>query len=338
MFSKKNENSTDSIKWSQSGESFIIYDIEKFVKILPLYFKTKNYSSFVRQLNMYNFHKVKNQNNYIEFRHETLKKNSRPNLENLSRRISNDKNPSEKVEKEKDKSYVLELNRLKRSTKELDESINTLLFQTDSLTQLNKELIFKIYDSKKNTDSHARKLLVIYFALVTNSEPEILVAFRKNYHPNSPLSSSAEEQKSTLENIEAFIKNASKKILFSNDLNGLGMETLLKSLPALKDSDFKEGKFGDVQLNRLNVEQALKTIQLGGDENMREGVGDFSELDLFSGVENKSHLADDSFVKLPQDGYAHYFFDSMSKNQSGNNYENSVFQEDSNSDALGENQ
>ena len=43
----------ETIRWSADGKSFIISNTEKFIRILPKYFKTKNYSSFVRQLNMY---------------------------------------------------------------------------------------------------------------------------------------------------------------------------------------------------------------------------------------------------------------------------------------------
>lgn len=58
------------VKWSESGHSFLINNTEEFIKILPKYFKTKNYASFVRQLNMYGFHKIKNLNGYHEFQHD----------------------------------------------------------------------------------------------------------------------------------------------------------------------------------------------------------------------------------------------------------------------------
>ncbi|SCV02908.1 LAMI_0H03950g1_1 [Lachancea mirantina] len=46
------------IWWSPSETSFLIRPNEKFSKALAAYFKHSNVSSFVRQLNMYGFHKV----------------------------------------------------------------------------------------------------------------------------------------------------------------------------------------------------------------------------------------------------------------------------------------
>ncbi|RKF71374.1 putative heat shock transcription factor [Golovinomyces cichoracearum] len=49
---------TDLIKWSDQGDSFIVLDEDEFAKtLIPELFKHNNYASFVRQLNMYGFHK-----------------------------------------------------------------------------------------------------------------------------------------------------------------------------------------------------------------------------------------------------------------------------------------
>ncbi|TVY33715.1 Heat shock factor protein [Lachnellula occidentalis] len=56
-FLDKSEN-TDLIRWSDRGDSFIVVDEDEFAKtLIPELFKHNNYASFVRQLNMYGFHK-----------------------------------------------------------------------------------------------------------------------------------------------------------------------------------------------------------------------------------------------------------------------------------------
>lgn len=47
------------ITWMDDGEGFHVLDRERFMKfVLPQYFKHNNFASFVRQLNMYGFHKI----------------------------------------------------------------------------------------------------------------------------------------------------------------------------------------------------------------------------------------------------------------------------------------
>ncbi|PYH90117.1 heat shock transcription factor Hsf1 [Aspergillus ellipticus CBS 707.79] len=49
---------TELIRWSDDGNSFIVMDEDEFAKtLIPELFKHNNYASFVRQLNMYGFHK-----------------------------------------------------------------------------------------------------------------------------------------------------------------------------------------------------------------------------------------------------------------------------------------
>ena len=46
------------IRWSDRGDSFVVLDEDEFAKtLIPELFKHNNYASFVRQLNMYGFHK-----------------------------------------------------------------------------------------------------------------------------------------------------------------------------------------------------------------------------------------------------------------------------------------
>ena len=61
VFSILEENKfNDYISWSDDGKALIIKKPTEFaVQLLPLYFKHSNFSSFIRQLNMYKFRKSK---------------------------------------------------------------------------------------------------------------------------------------------------------------------------------------------------------------------------------------------------------------------------------------
>ncbi|TIB43142.1 hypothetical protein E3P86_00111 [Wallemia ichthyophaga] len=60
LYSIVNDSDTDRyIHWSDSGDTFFVPNPEALAReVLPRYFKHSNYSSFVRQLNMYGFNKV----------------------------------------------------------------------------------------------------------------------------------------------------------------------------------------------------------------------------------------------------------------------------------------
>ncbi|SSD61291.1 uncharacterized protein SCODWIG_03052 [Saccharomycodes ludwigii] len=60
LWSMVNDPKTDYlISWSEDGKSFFVHNQEKFVhEVLPKYFKHCKIASFVRQLNMYGWHKV----------------------------------------------------------------------------------------------------------------------------------------------------------------------------------------------------------------------------------------------------------------------------------------
>ena len=55
-----NTNNNSAISWDSEGKKIVISDIVKLCnEVLPKFYKHKNYSSFIRQLNLYGFHKTR---------------------------------------------------------------------------------------------------------------------------------------------------------------------------------------------------------------------------------------------------------------------------------------
>ncbi|XP_044027274.1 heat shock factor protein 1 isoform X2 [Siniperca chuatsi] len=87
------------ICWSPSGTSFHVFDQGRFSKeVLPKFFKHNNMASFIRQLNMYGFHKVvhieqggllKPERDDTEFQHPFFIRGKEHLLENIKRKVTN---------------------------------------------------------------------------------------------------------------------------------------------------------------------------------------------------------------------------------------------------------
>ncbi|GAD94821.1 stress response regulator/HFS transcription factor, putative [Paecilomyces variotii No. 5] len=100
---------SEIVRWGDEGDSFVVLECEKFTKtILPKHFKHSNFASFVRQLNKYDFHKVRQNNeetgqspygqNAWEFKHPEFKANSKDSLDNIRRKAPAPRKPAQMSE------------------------------------------------------------------------------------------------------------------------------------------------------------------------------------------------------------------------------------------------
>lgn len=125
LFKMVTESPLHLIRWTDDGEAFVITSPEDFSKdVLPRFFRHNNISSFVRQLNMYGFHKLPNPScdNFWEFIHPSFKKGRPELLYDLKRKSHKDNN-----EKEVDIMSILnELSSIRQQQREITSDLNLL--------------------------------------------------------------------------------------------------------------------------------------------------------------------------------------------------------------------
>ena len=135
------------IHWSSNGTFLVISDITKLTqKILPKYYNHRNYSSFVRQLNMYDFHKiipdVQNEKNAQYFQHENFQKHT--NFEEISKILPKTRKNMEKIITQND------LNEMGNDEDKMD--VFSKLFEKGKINNENKKkiLLFLLSKTKEN--------------------------------------------------------------------------------------------------------------------------------------------------------------------------------------------
>lgn len=156
-------------EWSDDGESFVIYDADQFSKLLPKYFKTDNFASFVRQLNMYNFQKVKGTKGCQKFSHPFFRQGRPEDLIKIQRKTANTHRQSRGISKKEQAvsgSYNLVQERLMR----VEKTLKMLTMQNQILMKSNDKMMKSFTRKKTSNDLKISKLLLITCNAIKNSQ------------------------------------------------------------------------------------------------------------------------------------------------------------------------
>lgn len=161
----------DIIHWSDDGESFTISDPASLsANVLPLYFKHKSYSSFVRQLHMYSFHKAKSGNS---FQHPFFQRGNSACLSGIHRKsltskasivssciVHNDAGPLHR-----------KIFRVYQRNKSNDAKVQHLEYSVQTLVEQNEYLITQLWETRQRT----QKIELVLFAFMGQLKDKGLV-------------------------------------------------------------------------------------------------------------------------------------------------------------------
>jgi len=138
------------IDWNPEGTALVIKKPSEFCqKVLPTYFKHNNLTSFVRQLNMYNFHKRRTQNIDHVYYHELFQRGKKHLLKEIKRKNHEhnaDKTPKgpemlDSAQGNQDVSSLMYENQiLKRLYNDAMTKVNMFETQIKELTMQNQSL------------------------------------------------------------------------------------------------------------------------------------------------------------------------------------------------------
>jgi hypothetical protein len=160
------------IHWSQNGSYIVITNIHLLAKkILPIYFNHQNYSSFVRQLNMYNFHKIRTDPDKQEqyFINESLNKNKTLNeIQNFKRKEKNKQKCLFFQDEDSNIKYTILPNKKEEENKILEESLE-LEENDDKIVDNFQSLISA---GKANSNTKDKILLLLLNKSKENMEKE----------------------------------------------------------------------------------------------------------------------------------------------------------------------
>lgn len=194
--------------------------------MLPKYFKGRTLGSFVRQLNMYNFHKVKGQKHRHVFRHPFFKRGDEESLKNIRRKHVGKEmrqRSTQSTEKEMHPWNQLMSDKLGK----LREVLDIMGKQNQDLVCINNRMVNELQHLKQAWQSKSKDLISLTSNVINNPGSK-LVGGLKAFMSQLGLDSCSRPLLTSQDVLEFF--NSAQGDQFKNEMNIFVVTEQLTSL------------------------------------------------------------------------------------------------------------
>jgi heat shock transcription factor 1 len=159
------------IAWNEDGTLFLVKKVTELCdQVLPVYFKHSNYASFVRQLNIYDFHKVREGTWDNAFKHPMFLRGREDLLKEIKRKTSENHSnitPSCLLTKGDCDEMLLKLHGLQRKQHQMEVQIKGLEDRNEEIMEYNKTL-FRELCYYKDREQRIEQLLMVFASYIQN--------------------------------------------------------------------------------------------------------------------------------------------------------------------------
>jgi hypothetical protein len=153
-----NPGNSDCVCWTAGGDGFCIKNVAKFTeRVLPRYFRHKNYPSFVRQLGMYEF--TKQGDTLPTFTHPNFQRGNRALLREIHRSRRETQRPG--MTQDDYQRLLTRVKSLQQEHRAFDQVVEQLRGENHQITTRNQDLLSEI-GSLRAREQQLETLLCVF--------------------------------------------------------------------------------------------------------------------------------------------------------------------------------
>ena len=262
----EDKNNEKIIHWGNDGKYFIIENLYDFTeKILPKYYNHNNYASFVRQLNKYNFHKLKITPIENAFQNSLFIKGQKNIISNILKKKKN-KNDMNIVNdnitclvKYKKNNFLNDFNNLggNNDNNNNKNNLNNLSFDKHSLSldeDFDNNNSFMNKEKSSNSNSYIRINSNSVFKPIINNQSQMNeIKLKQNLMNENTIEKNKNKQKISKKDVYDLLND----IINKTDKNSSNQKKLNAKMDSLSSKNMEYINKNNILLNEIEKRNEL---------------------------------------------------------------------------------